>query len=201
VQRNDRQVQICRRSVSQSDLIRPMLTWTESQGFIQPTVKQKVCLSLKTKTMVVLLALAVLVGSLSGAVLTTPAVHAMNGSVYGGVYWVDQYGNMRLMSWAQVTADNGESRTTASTTNGSYVLFLTPGTYTITAESGNPAFFPDSADNIAVSPGSSTSLDFTLQPTGKPVPELPPWAQPLILLSAIVVTVVCVRRYRPRPQA
>ena len=142
-----------------------------------------------------------LVGLFSGAVLNTPAVHAMNGSVYGGVYWVDQYGNMRLMSWAQVTAENGESRTTASTTNGSYVLFLTPGTYTITAESGNPAFFPDSADNIAVSPGSSTSLDFTLQPTGKPVPELPPWAQPLILLSAIVVTVVCVRRYRPRPQA
>ena len=155
--------------------------------------------SLKTKTMI-LLVLAVLAGLLSGAVITAPAVHAMNGSVQGAVYWVDQYGNMNLMSWAQITADNGESTTTASTTDGSYVLFLTPGIYTITAESGTPAFFPDSADNIVVSPGSSTSLDFTLQPTGKPVPELPPWAQPLILLSAIVVTVVCVRRYRPRPK-
>jgi len=156
--------------------------------------------SLKTKTIVVL-TLAILAGLLSGAILTTPAVQATTGSVHGGVYWVDQYDNMHLMSWAKITADNGESRTTASTTNGSYVLFLTPGTYTVTAECECPAFFPDSADNIAVSPGSSTPLDFTLQPTGEPVPELAPWAQPLILLSAIVVTLVCVRRYRPRPQA
>lgn len=156
--------------------------------------------SLKTKTMIVLV-LAVLAGLLSGAVLTTPKAHAMDGSVSGGVYWADQYGNLHPMSWAQVTADDGESpETTASTTDGSYVLFLTPGNYTVTAEAG-PGYVPDSKENVVVSPGSSTSIDFTLQPTGKPVPELPPWAQPLILLCAIVVAVVALRRYRPHPQA
>jgi hypothetical protein len=197
MQRNDRQMQICQRSVSQSDLIRPVLTRMETVKVLsnRPSNRKRAS-SLKTKSIVVLV-LAVLAGLLSGAVLTTPNVHAMNGSVSGGVYWADQYGNLHPMSWAQVTADNGES---ASTTDGSYVLFLPPGTYTITAEAG-PAYVPDSANNVVISSGSSTSIDFTLQPTGKPVPELPPWAQPLILLSAIVVTVVALRRYRPRPQA
>lgn len=189
-------MQICRRSVSQSDLIRPMLTCTETVKVLSNRPSNRKCASsLKTKTMVIFF-LAVLVGLLSGAVLTTPNVHAMTGSVSGGVYWADQYGNLRPMSWAQITADNGESTTT---TDGSYVLFLPPGTYTITAESG-PAFLPES-ENVLISSGSSTSLDFTLQPSGEPVPEVPPWAQPLILLSAIMVTVVALRRHRPRPQA
>ena len=194
-------MQICRRSVSQSDLIRPMLTRMETVKVLsnRPSNRKR-ALSLKTKSVVVLV-LAVLAGLLSAAVLTTPNVHAMNGAVSGAVYWADQYGNLHLMSFAQITAtDEGGSITTTSTTDGSYVLYLAPGIYTITAES-SPAFFPDSESNVIVSPGSSTSLDFTLQPSGRPVPELPPWAQPLILLSAIVVTVVALRRYRPRPQA
>ena len=194
-------MQICRRSVFQSDLIRLMLTRMETVKVLsnRPSNRKRAS-SLKTKTVVVLV-LAVLAGLLSGVVLSTPNVHAQNPSVYGEVYWEDQYGNLHPMSWAQITADDGQSPpTTASTTDGSYALFLAPGTYTITAESG-PAFVPDSKDNVVVSSGSSTSMDFTLQPTGKPVPELPPWAQPLMLLSAIVVTVVALRRYRPRPQA
>jgi len=155
---------------------------------------------LKTKTIIVLV-LAVFAGVLSTVAFATPEAHAMAGSVSGGVYWVDQYGNMRPMSWAQVTADDGASPTVvASTTEGSYVLWLAPGTYNITASS-DAGFYPDSADNVVVSPGSSTSIDFTLQPTGEPVPELPPWAQPLILLSAMAITVVSVRRYRARPRA
>jgi hypothetical protein len=178
-----------------------MLTHMETVKVLSNRPSNRKCASsMKTKAMVVLV-LAVLASLLSAAVLTTPNVHAINGAVSGGVYWADQYGNLHLMSFAQITAtDESGSITTASTTDGSYVIYLTPGIYTITAESG-PAFFPDSANGVVVSPGSSTSIDFTLQPTGKPVPELPPWAQPLILLSAIVVTVVALRRYRPRLQA
>jgi hypothetical protein len=190
-------MQICRQSVLRSDLITPMLTRTETVKVLSNRPSNRKCASsLKTKTMIVLV-LAVLGGLLSGVVLTTPDAYAMNGSVHGGVYWADQYGNLHLMSWAQITADNGESVTTTSTTDGSYALYLAPGTYTITAESG-PAFLPESVNNILISSGSSTSLDFTLQPSGKPVPEVPAWAQPLILLSAIVVTVVALRRYRPQ---
>jgi hypothetical protein len=177
-----------------------MLTHTETVKvlFNRPP-NTKCASSLKTKIMVVLI-LTVLAGLLSGLVLTAPNAYAMDGSLHGAVYWADQYGNLHLMSWAQISADNGESVVTTSTTSGSYALYLPPGTYTITAEAG-PAFLPESANNILISSGSSTSLDFTLQPSGKPVPEVPPWAQPLILLSAIVVAVVALRRYRPRPQA
>jgi hypothetical protein len=177
-----------------------MLTRTDTvKVLFNPPSKRKCASSLKTKTLVVLV-LAVLAGLLSVVVLTAPNAYAMNGSVHGAVYWVDQYGNMRLMSWAQITADDGESITTTSTTDGSYTLFLPPGTYTVTAESG-PAYLPDSVNNVVVFAGSSTILDFTLEPSGEPVPEVPPWAQPLILLSAMVVTVACLRRYRPRPRA
>ena len=192
-------MQICRRSVSQSDLIRPMTCTETVKVLSNRSSNRSVRHPLKTKTMV-LLVLAVLAGLLSGAVITAPAVHAMNGSVHGEVYWVDQYNDMHPMAWAKVSADDGVSSITAYTTDGSYSMWLLPGTYTITASS-DPGFYPASTPNVVVSAGSSTPLDFTLQPTGKPVPELPSWAQPLILLSAIVVTVVCVRRYRPHVQA
>ena len=105
------------------------------------------------------------------------------------------------MAWAQVTADDGNSPPiVAYTTDGSYLMWLPTGTYNITALS-EPGFFPDSVANVVVSPGSSTSIDFTLEPTGEPIPELPPWAQPLILLCVISITAITVRRYRKRTQS
>lgn len=131
-------------------------------------------------------------------VSTPHVVRAVGGSVSGGVSWVDQYGNVRPMSYAQVTADDGVSPPTiAYTTEGSYVLWLPPGTYTLTASS-DPGFYPESAPNIAVTPGSSTSIDFTLKPTGKPVPELPAWTQPIIVLGTLMTTALVVRRYKSR---
>ena len=131
-------------------------------------------------------------------VSTPHVVRAVGGSVSGGVSWVDQYGNVRPMSWAQVTADDGVSPPiVASTTEGSYVLWLPPGTYTLTASS-DPGFYPESAPNIAVTPGSSTSIDFILKPTGAPVPELPAWTQPIIVLAALMTTAVVVRRHKSR---
>jgi hypothetical protein len=107
---------------------------------------------------------------------------------------------MRPMAWAQVTADDGNSQLTVPTTDGSYLMWLPTGTYNITALS-EPGFLPDSVANVVVSPGSSTSIDFTLEPTGEPIPELPPWAQPLILLCVISITAITVRRYRKRTQS
>jgi hypothetical protein len=118
--------------------------------------------------------------------------------VSGGVYWADQYGNLRPMAWAKVTADDGASPpVTAYTTNGSYVLWLPQGTYTLTASS-DPGFLPDSAPDIVVSAGGSTSIDFTLQQSGKPIPELPPWTVPIIVLGTLMTTVAVVRRQKTR---
>lgn len=155
---------------------------------------------MKRKTLLLAL-LALSAGVLSVLISTTHVVGAVAGSVQGGVYWIDQYGNMRPMAWAQVTADDGNSPPiVAYTTDGSYMMWLPTGTYNITALS-EPGFFPDSVANVVVSPGSSTSIDFTLEPTGEPIPELPPWAQPLILLLAISITAITVRRHRRRTQS
>ena len=129
--------------------------------------------------------------------LLVPTTHLVQaaGNVYGQVYWTDQYGNLRPMAWATVTADDGASTVTvAYTTDGAYQMWLAPGTYNITASS-DPGFYPESA-SVFVSQGSSTSQDFTLEPTGKPIPELTPWMQPVIVLAALLITAVAVRRLK-----
>lgn len=154
---------------------------------------------MKQETLLIVF-LALSASLLSMLVYTAPTVRAESGSVHGMVLWIDQYGNAHPMSWAQVTADDGSNRPIiAYTTDGTYMMWLQAGTYNITASS-SPGFFPASAAGVVVSPGSSASIDFTLVPTGKPIPELPPWAQPLILLCAMMITVLAVRRYRVRPR-
>lgn len=118
----------------------------------------------------------------------------------GMVLWTDQYGNARPMAWAQVTADDGVSPPViAYTTNGTYMMWLPAATYDITASS-EPGFFPETKTGIVVSPGSSTGIDFTLKPTGQPIPELPPWSQPLIVVCAVAVTIAALRRHKTRTQ-
>jgi len=127
----------------------------------------------------------------------TPLPTAITTPVQGGVYWIDQYGNLHPMAWAQVTADDGVSPPiVAYTTDGSYVMWLPPGAYNVTASSG-PAFYPKSA-SVVVSPGSSTSINLILEPTGKPIPELPPWAQPIIVVVTLIITAVGSQRHGTR---
>jgi hypothetical protein len=145
--------------------------------------------------MTVLLAILVFsAGVLCVLVSMTPAVQAQAGYLHGGVYWTDQYGNMHPMSWAQVVAEGSESTTVANAINGSYEMWLPAGTYTVTASS-DPGFYPQSA-NVVVSPGSSASQDFYLKPTGKPIPELPPWTPPFIILATLMITAIAVRRQK-----
>ena len=148
-----------------------------------------------------LLIIVLVVGALATVAWTTPTAGARSGGSIGGVvYWMDQYGNARLMPWAQVTADDGVSQITTYTTDGSYAMWLPVGTYDITA-SAPPGFAPDTRPGIVVSQGSSTSLDFELNQTGQPIPELPPWSQPLVVLATLAVTVLAVRRYKIRSKA
>jgi len=155
---------------------------------------------LKYRTPLMVL-LALLAGVLSVALSMTPMVQAGGGSVGGVVLWIDQYGNAHNMAWAQVTADDGVSAPVVTyTTDGTYMMWLPAGTYDITAAS-DPGFFPDTATGVVVSPGSSTSIDFTLEPTGQPIPEVPPWSQALVAVCAVTVTIVAARRHRTRTRA
>jgi hypothetical protein len=153
---------------------------------------------LKRKTLLLAL-LMMSAGVLSVLISTTPLVRAQGGSVEGKVYWIDQYGDAHPMAWARVTADDGASPSLVAytTTDGSYMMWLPTGTYTITVLS-SPGFYPESAPNIVVSSGSSTSVDFTLKPTGKPIPELLPCTQPIIILGMLMITAVAVRRHKTR---
>ncbi len=154
-------------------------------------------LDLKYKRALILV-LVLLAGVLSALVWATPAARASGGSVKGMVLWIDQYGNARPMAWAQVTAEGGASEPiVAYTTDGTYMMWLPAGTYDITASS-SPGFYPDTQSGVVVSPGSSASIDFTLKPTGQPIPELPPWSQPLVVLCTLMITAIAVRRRRIR---
>lgn len=154
---------------------------------------------MKRKRMLVVALFAV--AALAALAWATPTTRAgTGGSVGGTVYWIDQYGNALLMPWAQVTADDGVSQITAYTMDGTYVMWLPVGTYDVTASSP-PGFAPDTRSGIVVSPGTSTNLDFQLNPTGQPIPELPSWSQPLVVLVTLAVTVLAVRRYKIRSKA
>ena len=120
--------------------------------------------------------------------------HAVGlATIRGTVYWYDQYGNLRAMSWAQVTAVGEDGTTTvASTTEGNYVMWVAPGTYTLTASS-DPGYIPD-AHEVVVTPGGVATVDFYLKPSGNPVPEYPPALQSVMLVVAALVAIVMIRR-------
>lgn len=133
------------------------------------------------------------------AIMIVPS-HAAMSTIRGTVYYYDQYGNLRPLSWGQVTAVGEDgSAIVASTTEGNYVMWVAPGTYNVTATS-DPGFIPE-AHQVAVTPGAVATVDFYLQPSGKPVPEYPSSLQPVMLAVAALVAVIMIRRRQRKPSA
>jgi len=103
----------------------------------------------------------------STVVTSTTATSTSTMSVIRGtIYWYDVYGNLCPVAWAQVTAaGEGEAPTvTSSTTDGTYMMWVAPGTYSLSA-SRDPGFIPQ-AQNITVPEGGVVVVDFSLQPSG-----------------------------------
>ena len=146
-------------------------------------------LAMKRITAVLLLILGLAAFSL----MVTPS-HASMSMIRGTVYWYDMYGNLRPLPWAQVVAegDSGEPATVSTTTDGTYMMWVAPGSYNLTV-SVDPALVPESK-TVTVSDGGITTADFELQPSGKPVPEYPPMTQPLMLLIAALAATILIRR-------
>ena len=146
---------------------------------------------------------AALLTVLAVTVITFAVVpsHASLSVIRGTIYWYDQYGNLHPFSWVQVTATSADGgvTTTSSTVDGTYVLYVAPGTYDVTA-SPNPAFISQSK-SVTVSPGGvAAGVDFQLEPSGKPIPEYPSVAQPILLLVATLAAAVFLRR-RSQPRS
>ena len=127
--------------------------------------------------------------------MVTPS-HASMSMIRGTVYWYDMYGDLHPLPWAQVVAkgNSGES-TVSTTTDGTYMMWVAPGSYNLTV-SLDPGYAPASK-TVTVTEGGIATADFELQPSGKPIPEYPSVAQPVMLLIAALAAAVLVRRRDP----
>jgi len=120
--------------------------------------------------------------------------HAALSVIKGTVYWFDQYGNLRPLAWAQVGAvgEFGDPRVATATTDGTYIMWLPAGTYNVTA-SLDPGYIPQSY-MVTVPDGGVAAVDFQLEQSGVPIPEYPPWLQPVLLVAVTLATLIVVRR-------
>jgi hypothetical protein len=137
--------------------------------------------------------LLLVLGLAAFSLVATPS-HASMSMIRGTVYWYDMYGNLRPLPWAQVVAEanSGEPTAASTTTDGTYMMWVAPGSYNLTV-SVDPAYTPESK-TVTVSEGGVATADFQLQPSGKPIPEYPSLAQPVMLLIAALAAAVLIRR-------
>ncbi|WP_455286164.1 carboxypeptidase-like regulatory domain-containing protein [[Eubacterium] cellulosolvens] len=113
-------------------------------------------------------------------------------SLLGVVYWIDMYGNLRTLPWAQVIDRSPDGIWTSSAT-GRYRLWLSEGSHEIfvTTIGEEQLWQPVSFEIMIPGPGVHTFRDVTLTTASTAVPEftgltgaaLVPMAAPLILLS------------------
>lgn len=131
--------------------------------------------------------------TLVGFSLMIAPSHASMSVIKGTVYWYDQYGNLRPLAWAQVTAtsEDGVQTLASSTTDGTYIMWVAPGTYEVSVTK-DPSLIPES-HTVTVPDGGVAAVDFQLEPSGKPIPEYPPSFQPLMLVVAALAAVTMIR--------
>ena len=137
--------------------------------------------------------LLVVLGLTAFSLMIMPS-HASMSVIRGTVSWYDMYGNLRPLPWAQVVAEgeSGEPTVASATTDGTYMMWVAPGSYNLTV-SLDPGYAPVST-MVTVSEGGAATADFQLEASGKPIPEYPSVAQPVMLLIAALVTTVLIRR-------
>ena len=122
---------------------------------------------------------------------------ALISGIGGTVYWYDQYGNLHPFSWVQVKATGPQVKETTSTLDGTYILWVIPGTYNVTASS-EPGFIPQSKMVVVTDGGVAGGVDFQLEASGNPIPEYPASLLPIVLLVTMTVVVVMIRRRIPQ---
>ena len=137
--------------------------------------------------------LLVILGLAAFSLMIIPS-HASMSVIRGTVSWYDMYGNLRPLPWAQVVAEgeSGEPTVASATTDGTYMMWVAPGSYNLTV-SLDPGYAPVSK-MVTVSEGGAATADFQLEASGKPIPEYPSVAQPVMLLIAALAATVLIRR-------
>ena len=125
-----------------------------------------------------------------------PTQYYGSGYLYGQVLGFDQYNYLVPISWAKVIATNGISVFAASTSgDGFYGMYLPAGYYNVTAI--EPGFVPHTIF-VAVSDGSSSSINFYLEQSHIPVPEFQPQMILAVVMAALTATLLA-KRARKHP--
>jgi hypothetical protein len=130
----------------------------------------------------------------------------------GTVSWIDMYGDLRPLAWAQVTASNpdtvaystgnGGIGAGASDPSGEYVMWLPAGTHDVSISTSEaPEIWSASAPTqnaqytVVVNDGWVGGGDTRLaHEEGVPVPELPSFVVPLSLFAALAASVWLLRK-------
>src|SRR5208283_5319670 len=120
-----------------------------------------------------------------------PTQYYGGGYLSGQVLGFDYLNYLTPVAWAKVTATNGlYSLSTSTGGDGYFGMFLLAGTYNVTV--AEPGFLPHTI-SVAVSDGSSSSINFYLYESQIPVPELQPQMISVALAIALAATLLTKR--------
>ncbi|MEM2225860.1 MAG: hypothetical protein QW371_00710 [Candidatus Bathyarchaeia archaeon] len=115
------------------------------------------------------------------------------GVVWGYVYGYDWRGRLKPISWARIETIDGQY--SATSMDGFYELVLPSGTFVIRVIA--PGYAEQMA-TVAVTSGSSSSIDFYLEQSRTPIPEYPGFAMPVLMALALALAMALARRARTR---
>ncbi len=122
-------------------------------------------------------------------------------SMLGVVSWLDMYGDLRKLAWAQVIERSPDGIWTSSAT-GSYRLWLSPGSheFLVTTIGETQLWEQLNFDIVIAGPGDHTPRDVTLTTTGTPTPEFTDQAWAAVF-PVITLSILLSKRRRNQPRA
>ena len=125
-----------------------------------------------------------------------PTQFGGGGYITGQVLGFNMYDQLEPVQWATVYASNGQRTFVAySSSGGFYSMFVSPiGFYNVTVvEAG----YKISSSTVAVSDGSTSSINFILEQSHVPIPEFPA-GMAFVTLSVLSLAMLILRRRRWR---
>ena len=114
------------------------------------------------------------------------------GMIQGYILGFNMWDQLEPISWASVYANNGQRTFVAySSQGGFYSMFVPVGFYNVTIV--QPGYVPYS-NTVAVSDGSTSSINFYLEQSHVPVPEFQPNLTLMVMILTLGAALVIRRR-------
>ena len=116
--------------------------------------------------------------------------------IMGTVLGFNMWDQLEPVAWATVTADNGQRTFVAySSSGGFYEMFVPTGSYNVTVI--QPGYLSYS-NAVAVSDGSTSHINFTLEQSHVPVPEFQPNLALVVMILTLGAALVIRKRSKKR---